>query len=228
MAPVKDVLTSRCQLCSATSGTLPQCASCHAVRYCGREHQTSDWDAHKRFCTPIKRAAAKLALEEQRLRDLPEDDFMTPTPVFEEGEGHFWGILATRDYMRARIDLQLKLSYVQTRESVESQLVHLRDMLRLCRGDNLGVRDIIPGLYLRLHRDQECYDFVKWYATEGSRGDYNWGDMDLPFLNLVGEDVMEEPQVFTGRWADAAHMIAVTLIKVRTSSLWVCHTGLTL
>jgi hypothetical protein len=228
MAPVKDVLTSRCQLCSTTSGTLLQCAGCHAVRYCSREHQTSDWNAHKRFCTPIKRAAAKLAREEQRLREWPEDDFMTPTPVFEEGEGHFWGIFETRDYMRARIDLQLKLSFVHTRESVESQLAHLRDMLRLCRSDNLGVRDIVPGIYLRLHRDQECYDFMKWYATKGSRGDYDWDDIELPFLNLVGEDVMEEPEVFTGSWPDAAHMIAVTLIKVRTSSLWFCNTGLTL
>jgi hypothetical protein len=32
------------------------------------------------------------------------------------------------------------------------------DMLRLCRRDTLEVRDHNPALFLRLGKDQECYD----------------------------------------------------------------------
>ncbi|KAG2014352.1 hypothetical protein CC2G_011178 [Coprinopsis cinerea AmutBmut pab1-1] len=117
--------------------------------------------------------------------------------------------------MRARIDFVLKYLKVPTLDSVQSGLDDLLNMLRLCRGDNLGVRDIVPGLYIRLQRDQTCYDFLKWYATEGERGDYDWGDMSLPYLNLKDEDVMEDPVgLFKPEW-HASHVVPVLLIKLR-------------
>ncbi|KAJ4002675.1 hypothetical protein NW766_012801 [Fusarium irregulare] len=54
---------------------------------------------------------------------------------------------------------------VRTGEAVEAALGHALEMLRLCRGDNQGVRSYVPALYLRLGRDQEAYDFIKWHAT---------------------------------------------------------------
>jgi hypothetical protein len=122
----------------------------------------------------------------------------------------------TRDYMRARMDLVTALLKINTRDAVSASLEHLLDMLRLCRGDNLGVRDIVPGLYLRLRRDQECYDFLKWYGTQGQDADYAWGDMSLPFLNLKDEDSTESPEpMWTGRYSDTAHAVAVLMIKLR-------------
>ena len=35
-----------------------KCARCHAVRYCSRECQLTDWKAHKPACTAAKRPAA--------------------------------------------------------------------------------------------------------------------------------------------------------------------------
>ena len=64
----------------------------------------------------------------------------------------------------------------------EAALSHLLDMLRLCRGDNMGVRDVVPGLFLQLGRDQEYYHFLKWWAATGQYVDYDWGDMDEPYL----------------------------------------------
>jgi hypothetical protein len=52
----------------------------------------------------------------------------------------------------------------------------------------MGVRDLLPGLLLRLGKDQECYDFCQWYVTTGQRGDYDWGDMDLEFLDVKDVD----------------------------------------
>ncbi|KAF5686376.1 hypothetical protein FCIRC_2932 [Fusarium circinatum] len=86
-------------------------------------------------------------------------------------------------------------------------------MLRLCRGDNLGVRSQVPALYLRLGRDQEAYDFIKWYAVKGG-STYDWRDMSLPYLDLEGEDafeaVIEKPLYY-----DVSFKMALTLIKIR-------------
>lgn len=114
--------------------------------------------------------------------------------------------------MRARSalihELILKLP---THESTKLAVKHARDMLRLCRGDNLGIRDLVPGCYIRLGKDQEAYDFLKWWETQTA--DYEWGDTDLPYLNLKDEDIMEEP-IFMERTYDVAMKISLLLLKV--------------
>lgn len=117
--------------------------------------------------------------------------------------------------MRARIAWVIEVLKIDSHDAVTTALDNLRDMLRLCRSDNLGVRDMIPNLYLRLNQDQKCYDFVKWYATEGQRMDYDWGNISLPYLNLEKEDVMEDASLFYEGFSVVAHGIPVTLIKVR-------------
>ena len=57
--------------------------------------------------------------------------------------------------------------------AVEAAHDHVMDILRLNHSDNMGVRDMVPSLKLRLGRDQECYDFCKWWATTGQEGDYD-------------------------------------------------------
>src|SRR4051794_23568030 len=117
--------------------------------------------------------------------------------------------------MRARYGVVEALVKIQTFEAVQAALGHILEMLRLCRGDNMGVRDHAPALFLRLGKDQDCYDFCKWYATEGQRGDYDWGNMELGFLDVKNADTFESPKLWTGEWTDLSHAVAVTLIKVR-------------
>lgn len=88
-------------------------------------------------------------------------------------------------------------------------------MLRLCRADNLGIRDIVPAIMLRLDRDQECYDFVKWWATCDPDGDYNWGDMTLPYLNISGANVLEDPGFLLGEFPNLNHIIAVLILNLK-------------
>lgn len=56
---------------------------------------------------------------------------------FEEAAGHFWGILETRPYMRARAGLGECLWDLGEREAA---IGHYRDMLRLNPNDNQGLR----------------------------------------------------------------------------------------
>ena len=208
-------LSSSCPICG-TKANLSKCAACKIVFYCSREHQISDRPEHKRPCNAIKQAQAALENQEAKLRATPSD-FMTPhgATIFEEHAGHFWGIHETRPYMQARYALVEALLKVKTYMAVEAALNHLLDLLRLCRGDNMGLRDVVPPLFLRLGRDQECYDFLKWWATTGQLGDYDWGDVDEPYLDLKDENAFEPPYLFARKYPAVAHLASVALLKIR-------------
>jgi ribonuclease HI len=118
--------------------------------------------------------------------------------------------------MQARFFAADALIKLGTTAAVEKALEHLTDMLRLCRGDNMGVRDIVPALMLRLGREQECYDFLKWWAVADLDGRYDWGDTTLPYLNIRGADAFEALDVFrSGRRTSLSHLAILTLLKLR-------------
>ena len=68
--------------------------------------------------------------------------------VFQELKGHFWGVLETRPYMRARARLAQRL--VQAGRLEEAVTEH-EGMLELCPNDNLGIRYGLMALYLALN-----------------------------------------------------------------------------
>jgi hypothetical protein len=166
-------LTSQCTICGKQED-LSRCGMCKVQRYCGRLHQEQDRATHKTACIQVKKTRAAMEEEERKLRDIPPDLFM-PANVFEEKAGIFWNIYETRSYMRSRYALVEALIKVNTYDSIQAAYEHLRDMLRLCRGDNMGVRHLVPSLLLRLGRDQDAYDFIKWYGTQGEDASYDWG-----------------------------------------------------
>jgi len=57
--------------------------------------------------------------------------------MFTKEAGHFWGILETRPYMRARFDLA-RLLYYEGKKT--EAIAHMKDLLRLNPCDNQGVR----------------------------------------------------------------------------------------
>src|SRR5208337_3673882 len=65
---------------------------------------------------------------------------------FEEYEGHFWGFLETRPYMRARQGLALALLKLGEEEAA---MEHFRAMLNLNPGDNQGIRYLLLSCLLR-------------------------------------------------------------------------------
>ena len=145
-----------------------------------------------------------------------QGDLFTPANLFEEHAGHFWGILGTRVYMRARYALVQALLEVKTYAAVEAAHGHLMDMLRLCRSDNMGVRDLIPAVKMRLGRDQECYDFCKWWAIVNEDSHYNWGDLSIPFLDIKNANCFESPRrYFIKEFGSLSHTAAILLLKIR-------------
>ncbi|KAK3326035.1 hypothetical protein B0H66DRAFT_573661 [Apodospora peruviana] len=106
--------------------------------------------------------------------------------------------------MRARFAAANALLKANTRDAVEAALDHFVDMLRLGRSDNLGVRDIIPSLMLRLGHEQQCYDFLKWWANQSDTTDH-LDDTNLPLIDP-----------FTAKYClDLSQLVALTLLKMR-------------
>ncbi|KAG1698442.1 hypothetical protein DVH05_014984 [Phytophthora capsici] len=188
-------LPSCCQVCGPSATASPEslfkCSRCQSVLYCGREHQTEDFASHKATCRRIKKMREKMAQEEEIVRNSTED-FWTPANAFETHVGHFWGLRGTRPYMTAKLEVIRALSTIPSRPAIEAALAEAMDSMRLCRVDNLGIREVIPTLMLILDQYQEAYDFIKWYATTGDDDHYDWGNMDLPFLDVRNADMTEE------------------------------------
>jgi tetratricopeptide (TPR) repeat protein len=65
---------------------------------------------------------------------------------FAENKGHFWLILETRPYMRARI--KLADAYTEAHRTLDA-IATYDALLDLCPNDNAGVRYPLVGLYLR-------------------------------------------------------------------------------
>jgi tetratricopeptide (TPR) repeat protein len=68
---------------------------------------------------------------------------------FRENRGHFWGVLESRPYMRARFQLGVLLLMLGRHEEA---IREFEEMLELNPNDNQGVRDELLGLYLLTDR----------------------------------------------------------------------------
>lgn len=146
---------------------------------------------------------------------MPADGFFPPN-IFEEHAGHFWGILDTRDYMRSLIGLAEAQFNMKTTKAVQAGLNTCMEMHRLCRGDNLGVRQITPIQMMRLGQDQKAYDFMKWYYKISGDSHYDWGDISLPYLNLEDEDVFEPVHECTDMdHPSLSEVVPMALFKLR-------------
>ncbi|EGZ22815.1 hypothetical protein PHYSODRAFT_253852 [Phytophthora sojae] len=176
-------MQSACQVCGPRGGVSPEalfkCSRCQGVLYCGREHQTADFPNHKAICKRVKKFRDLMAEEEHKICNA-EPDMFTPANAFETEVGLFWGVHSTRPYMRAKVEVIRTLSLMDARPGTEAALAEAMGSLRLCRGDNVGIRELVPTRMLLLGQYQEAYD------------DYDWGDMDLPYLDVHGADMTEE------------------------------------
>src|SRR5699024_4943264 len=73
---------------------------------------------------------------------------------FKENKGHFWGIVETRPYMRA------KASYAMTLDQmgfIEEAIKQYEELIELNPSDNQGIRDLLITLYI----ESESFDDAK-------------------------------------------------------------------
>ena len=210
MATEEAFLVTGCGLCKKPDA-LQQCPRCKAIRYCGREHQIEHRNSHHGACTRAAQLEQIVYAEEQILkRDHPEALNTIPRDVDMRHDYHI-----IRPYMLARYRFVEVLGQIHTRISVELQLGHLLDILKLCPSDNLNVRLIVPGLMMRLGQDQECYDFIKWWERrfQGLAGDEE--DVEGPCLRATNNDSFESVGFMFHGFQHLFYLTHVTLLKTR-------------
>jgi tetratricopeptide (TPR) repeat protein len=98
---------------------------------------------------------------------------------FENNRGHFWGILETRPYMRARFDLGMALLSAGRAAEATS---HLEALLDLNPEDNQGVRDVLLSYYLLAKNLSGARSLLKRYEGDSSAL-FAWGTVLESFLS---------------------------------------------
>ncbi|KAF0745470.1 hypothetical protein Ae201684P_011350 [Aphanomyces euteiches] len=185
------------------------CSRCHLVHYCGRQHRTDHYATHKGRCWSVQRATCVAAHEKAALIAVHGLEFFST--------GQFWHRYETRPYMLALAMQVDALDAIGTRISLRRALDVLFECFRLNRADNMGLRDVAPGILLRLHEDQQAYDFARWWAQD--RPHYEWDNMALPYLNTSNADATESPENsnFMSAYGGPSlhHLVAVVLVKCR-------------
>ncbi len=88
--------------------------------------------------------------------------------AFDEYEGHFWGVLETRPYMRARAGLAGALWGLG---DVDGAIAEYRGLLDINPDDNQGIRILLSSLLAEEGRDEELEDLLDEYEGEIS---CNW------------------------------------------------------
>lgn len=84
---------------------------------------------------------------------------------FKQNAGHFWGVLETRPYMRARFGLANELWTAGRRQE---SIRHMQEMLQLNPNDNQGVRYTLAGFLLGEKRDDDLAQLLRLFPEEGS------------------------------------------------------------
>jgi tetratricopeptide (TPR) repeat protein len=91
--------------------------------------------------------------------------------AFAEAAGHFWGVLETRPYMRARQGLADSL--VEMKRLAEAA-EHFAAMLVLNPNDNQGIRHTLVNVLIGLDRDAEAWELVGRYPDD------RWALLEYP------------------------------------------------
>lgn len=85
--------------------------------------------------------------------------------AFEEDAGHFWGLMQTRPYMRARAGLA---SCLWLQGQHDEAIHHYQEMLRLNPNDNQGLRYLLVECLMIVGRDGELGQLLEQFDDDGA------------------------------------------------------------
>ncbi|MBZ5522124.1 MAG: tetratricopeptide repeat protein [Acidobacteriia bacterium] len=97
---------------------------------------------------------------------------------FEENKGHFWGLVETRPYMRARATLA---EFLFSAGRMPEAISHFEGILALNPNDNQGVRDRLLNCYLASGDLKGAQRLLRQYHEDCSAV-FNWGKTMERFL----------------------------------------------
>ncbi|KAI0092824.1 hypothetical protein BDY19DRAFT_983379 [Irpex rosettiformis] len=141
---------------------------------------------------------------------------------FDDGDervGNFWGIMATRPYMRT---LQALIRIHQENKRFDKAAEVGIEMLRLCPGDNLSVRSHLGTSLLKSKRYSDALSFAQtWIEYEGHPEPPRGGCifLDKDYTPPKPEPLTEEEynSLSSNKWMPAAFLYTAALATFR---LW--------
>ncbi|KAI1116242.1 hypothetical protein F5Y14DRAFT_407306 [Nemania sp. NC0429] len=183
-------LRHRCPLCpfGPPRGTQLQRSfcRCQAMRYCSREHAFEHWPQHDPFCHECDK--------EYRTR---------------------WGWLTGDDlsaYWRSfRGWLAQRMLFIGTLDSVSEAL----DQMIRHPMDDRWIRTALAVTMLRMDRDQECYDFIWYWATCDPDRTQDIVTLHQSAFNNYGANVFENPCSFPSEHTVLSDRVALLLLKLK-------------
>ncbi len=159
-----------CSYCDR-SQDLTTCPKCKIVRFCSKACEARHLEKHGVHCETIEKFTADVKSLEQKLRDERYVNF------FEVQVGHF-GFFdsCSEEYLRFRYERSnwiLKVAIdLKDRGQLEHICEELLELLRLSHGLCYNAQVQIPYIFLILDREDDCYNYVKWWMTRTD--DYDW------------------------------------------------------
>lgn len=97
---------------------------------------------------------------------------------FKENQGHFWGMIETRGFMRAKFNYGQAILALGKREQAVEQF---EELLSLNPADNQGVRDVLIGVYIEMKYDKKASELLDLY--EESSAFYHYSRLLIELLN---------------------------------------------
>jgi hypothetical protein len=173
------------------------------VKYCGVDHQKQDRPAHKTTCKSISKKLAILAQERHE------------TELFNAHGGGLSAMLGSGSLIEPLLKLAQVYLQIDTPTAVQSGLKLLLEMVDITKDSRTGTADIVPACFLRLGRDQEAYDYMKWWVTSPPpKGPF--GPSSQLYASVTKKaDVFEDVEFFKGNCPSLSFMVALTLLKLR-------------
>ena len=218
-----------CFNCGERDVKLSRCSRCHSSYYCSKKCQTNDYPYHKVFCLHYKKLNKRVNKERKKL-EKALDFYGNRFSYFTKRHkhiGHFWSLIEPRNYCRATYSfaehiLEQAHNY-DCKPLWEIGLSHHMELLRLIHGDNMGIRDKVPFILIELNRDNDAYNFVKWWLTIDPDGTYDWGNPpdseEGDWLYLKNQNIFENfGQFYSTKYISLAHLATLTLLKLRLSA----------
>ncbi|SMQ49996.1 unnamed protein product [Zymoseptoria tritici ST99CH_3D7] len=189
MASTIPLLDNQCSFCYKSTSAYISCLRCNIVQYCSSDHQAQHAPAHSSRCSTVTILTDEVAEHRLDLENDPEFG-----NLFDSGIA-LWSISETFAWSHTTKLLLKALRRIPTRLAIERALdIAWHRMEAMAAVDHSGVKFMIPAFLLRLGRDQEAYDFLKWFATKG-RPPLFGAEWDF---DMEGEDAGEDLQ--DGGW----------------------------
>ena len=225
--------------CCATCHSRPEsgllcCSRCRAAWYCGPSCQKAHYKSrHKEFCLSLAGDLKRVEEEAIPLCNTPFADDPEPQNIFETHIGIFNEGPQTLAYMTARCELVE--SYFQAAHDVEIKevwekaLFHALVLLREDASDPYGMRYVTPFILLYLNRDDDAYDFIRYWVEIGFVRDRDGilemmlrhtnskeGDWFYPReANSRFQDIFEECPEADDQVMLLSFLVALLIIKLR-------------